>query len=54
MRHYSLAIHYSLFAGLCCDMVHGHSHDLLDFPSVTMMAWKRYVAIPKWIDYRLL
>ena len=33
MRHYSLAIHYSLFAGLCCDMVHGHSHDLVYFPS---------------------
>ena len=25
--------HYSLFAGLCCDMVHSHSHDLVYFPS---------------------
>ena len=33
MRHYSLAIHYSLIAGLCCDMVYGHSHDLVYFPS---------------------
>ena len=32
MRHYSLAIHHSLFAGLCCDMVHGHSYDLVYFP----------------------
>ena len=22
-----------LLAGLCCDIFHGHSHDLLDFPS---------------------
>ena len=22
-----------LRAGLCCDIVHGHSHDLFDFPS---------------------
>ena len=46
--------HYSLFAGLCCDMVYGHSHDLVYFPSYNDGMGKVYVAIPKWIDYRLL
>ena len=28
-----LADHYSFRAGLCFDMVHGHSYDLFKFPS---------------------
>ena len=28
VSYQTLADHYSLRAGLCCDMVHGHSYDL--------------------------
>ena len=42
-----------LRAGLCCDIVRGHSHDLFDF-HLTMMAWERYVAIGKRIDYTVM
>ena len=31
VSYQTLAAHYSLRAGLCCDMVHGHSYDLFDW-----------------------
>ena len=43
-----------LRAGLCCAIVHGHSHDLFDFPSDNDGMGKVYVAIRKWIDYKVM
>ena len=43
-----------LRAGLCCDIVHVHSHDLFDFPSDNDGMGKVYVAIRKWIDYKVM
>ena len=31
VSYQTLADHYSLRAGLCCDIVHGHSYDLFDW-----------------------
>ena len=33
VSYQALADHYSLRAGLCCDLVHGYAYDLFDFPS---------------------
>ena len=33
VSYQTLTDHYSLCAGLCCDLVHGYSYDLFDFPS---------------------
>ena len=54
VSYQTLADHYSLRAGLCCDIVHGSALTICSIFHLTMMAWERYVAIRKLIDYKVI